>query len=164
MMLTKVRERFFSAAASTPTAGVLRVPVNGPLTPIIDKLAARWRCGPEQAAQRLIVLALTGWTPEYSDVIDRLSRFVPGHEDPFRRTCLMLRYHFDMAEGGMGEPIRACDRRAWLDTLLDGLQERRAGKQRAMLADLLADGALRAAGGASAPAGSTAAGARRRRR
>lgn len=132
--------------SSPPSAGsALTIAVDDAVRAVLDKLGTRWQCGPEIAAQRLIVLGLTGWRPGFAGVLDRLSWFVSGDGDPLRQTCLMLRHHFDKAELELGEPIKDTDRAAWLETLLDELKERRANGKPARLEDLLADGALLAA-------------------
>jgi len=134
-------------SAPLPAPGFLQVPVAPSLSTAIEKIAQRWRCPTERAAERLLLLALTGWKLQYADLLDRLSRYVPGHDDRFRRTCMMLRFHFDKAEIEMGEAIRECDRVAWLETMLETLKDRKAEGEAARLADLLADGAVTADGG-----------------
>jgi hypothetical protein len=137
-MLSKVLR---SRSEGTISPGGLVVGLTSSLRAALDHIGDRWRCGPERAAQRIIVVALTGWKLRDAEVLERLSAFVPG-EDPFRRTCFLLRNHFDAAEVELGEGFRDCDRLAWLETLLDTLKERRGRGERAVLADLLAQGAI----------------------
>lgn len=135
------RTRRSKSAAATAPGGVLAVSLPPNMRSILDQLGQRWRCGTDRAAERIIVLALTGWRPKYADILERLSLFVPGQENPLPRTCLMLRHHFDAAEVQLGEPVKECDREAWLETLLETLHERRKDGQPARLSDLLADAA-----------------------
>ena len=144
-MLNIVRRNRPSVAPSTG-GGHLQVPLTPPMQSVLAKLGEGWQCGPERAAERILVLALTGWRPQSAHLLDRLSQFVPGQADPLRRTCVMLRNHFDATEIELGEAVSDSDRTAWLETLLQALQERRESRAPALLADLLATGALNADG------------------
>ncbi|MHC4949090.1 MAG: hypothetical protein ACYTG1_12680 [Planctomycetota bacterium] len=122
--------------------GVVQVPVTPNIRSVIERLGQRWRCSTEIAAQRIIVMSLTGWPVRYADLLGALSRFVPGQDDPFRRTCQLLCSHFDTAEVQLGEAVKECDRVAWLETLLETLKERKMDGDRAVLSDVLADAPL----------------------
>jgi hypothetical protein len=137
-MLSKVLR---NRSEGTISPGGLVVTLTPSLRAALDHIGDRWRCGPERAAQRIIVLALTGWKLRDAELLERLSAFVPG-EDAFRRTCFLLRNHFDAAEVELGEGFKECDRIAWLETLRDTLKERQGRRERAILTDLLASGAL----------------------
>jgi len=142
MIIRRPRSSDKTAKQAAAAMGALAVPMTTTLQSALERLAQRWRCGTERAAQRILVMSLTGWKPHYAELIDQLSRFVPGHDDPFQRTCLMLRNHFDKAEVELGEAVRECDRIAWLETLLESLTERRKEGESAVLAELLADGVV----------------------
>lgn len=118
--------------------------MNPQIESALERLGQRWGCTKERATHRVLVLSLTGWSTRYADLIERLSRFVPSKEDPVRRTCYMLRHHFDKTEVELGEAVRECDRVAWLETLFDTLKDRAENGDRAMLLDLLADGSAEA--------------------
>lgn len=136
-----------AAAASSPAASNVLINVTPTLLAALARLGERWRCGPETVAQRIIVLALTGWKPQHAELLEPLSGFVTEQEDPFASTCLMLRHHFDAAEVELGEAVRECDRVAWLGTLLETLRELWSSGEPARLSDLLADGAVNVKGG-----------------
>ncbi len=106
----------------------------------VQKLGEGWHCTAERAAERVLVLALSGWKPQDAVNFERLSHFVPGQDDPFRRACVMLRHHFEAPEQELGEPINDADRTVWMETLFQALQERREDGSPALLADLLSGG------------------------
>lgn len=132
-MMTRKSSR--TATLTRPEAhGIFQVPASDLLWAALSKLSKTWACSVDTAAQRALILALTGWKLKFERRIAELSRFVGDPQDPFLRTCLLLRARFLQEEG---EPLSDGDLTASLEMLLEELRERHTDGGDARLTTLL---------------------------
>ena len=89
----------------------------------LGKVARKWRCSPEIAARRLVVMSLTGWKLRFAGELADLSKFAGRSEDPFQCTCTILRAWINSWTEATGETLTDDDLDARLLMLLDNLQE-----------------------------------------
>ena len=119
--------------------GDVRFHANDTLWSAVEKVARRWGCSTDTAAQRVLVLALSGWKLKHEDLILEISRFVDPEESAFQRTCLLLRTWMSTWRAATGESLSDTDVSARLEMILDTLRDRDAAGESTDLAELLAD-------------------------
>jgi hypothetical protein len=118
--------------------GDVRFHANDTLWSAIGKVARRWNCTTDSAAERVVVLAMSGWKLKHHDLILEISRFLAPPEGAFQRACLLLRTWMSTWRAATGETLSDSDVTARLEMILDTLRDRDAAGETTDLAELLA--------------------------
>ncbi|MCZ6837294.1 MAG: hypothetical protein O7G85_16080 [Planctomycetota bacterium] len=144
MLLLKSKSRRQNDSQLPPPSsdGPISVPISGTMRSAIVQIAIKWELTVEEASRRIMVMSLSGWKLKFSSYMTELSVFCSDQVDPFQSTCIVMRNWLVQHEKGMEEAFSDPDVLARLEMILDALQEKRSGGQKADLNEILAEDEL----------------------
>jgi len=140
LSLKSIGRRHQESAPAAMPAGVIQFAVNDTIKSAVIQIATKWGLPIEEAARRIMVMALSGWKLKFAGHLAQLSEFT-GHDgnDAFQSCCITLRNWLNLHEKGMEEALSDPDVQARLDMILDTLREKKKSGEKADLSAILAE-------------------------
>lgn len=139
MLSLKSKARRQETMPAPMPAGIIQFSVNDTMKSAIVQIATKWGIPIEEAARRIMVMALSGWKLKFAGYLTQLSDFCKEPYDTFQATCLTLRNWLVQHEKGMEEALSDPDVQARLEMILDALKEKRRAGAKADLNEILAE-------------------------